>query len=584
MIRKLIISLACMAALVTGFSASAAKKTESPGRLAKKQIEIFLKTHNSSPEEALTAMETAIEYASKADHYDLTNNDRALIYYLADHQYHKVKGEHNTKWLTLTAYYGAHPNSKITDYGIALATADARIKVSRLHKMEEKGVDLANAKLILDNLKTSDAGAYPNKALSAIGFEVSPQALERLYSVFEEEAANTTPEEWAAAAFQAINHPDRPVHKDRNDEFAIDLCACTCVKLARAAGSPDAEAFEGDLLSSGKFPKYYPRDEAKARQAFRNAAEKGSLWGAVKTALYLIDEKKWKEAYDMVASHQENPDFNWQGGNYVLARVYEEGAIDGKSWKDAYPLYAASASKNRFLSIIKDSQKRSEDLQNRILAEETDELVAKSGGIKKMTPKELATVARRYQRLNRTEDAMKFWKEAADKGHAQACNSYAMLWCKSHDYRKDEGMKDIVGYFRKGADLGYYPAIANLIVVSLYGYGCDPDHDKAFSLFDQLMDNKDSESLDDFVAGEEFLYTISGTKYSSKAILNGDHLKKAVAEHKDPAYLTMFGKARHRDSRPAVWKYYLKRAADMNHQPAKDFLHEAGVEGYWTLL
>ncbi len=197
-----------------------------------------------------------------------------------------------------------------------------------------------------------------------------------------------------------------------------------------------------------------------------------------------------------------------------------------------------------------------------------------------MTPKELSTVARRYQRLNRTEDAMKFWKEAADKGHAQACNNYAMLWCKNHDYKKEESMSSIVEYFKKGAALGYYPALANLIVVSFYGYGCEPDHEKAFRLFDELMENKESESLDDFSADEEFLYTISGTKYSSKAILNGEHLKKAVAQHKDPAYLTMFGKARYKDSRPAVWKYYLKRAADMNHQPAKDFLHEAGIEGY----
>lgn len=555
-------------------------KNESPGKLAKKQLELFIKLHDSNPEEALQAMKTAIEHASKANNYDLTNDERALIYYIAAYQYHKVNGEYNSSWLNSAAYHGTHPESQIKDYGIALASADARIKLSRLHKMELKGVHLANAKLILENLRNSAKDAFQNKAFAAIGFEVSPQALERLYNLYEEEAARTTPEEWATAAYQAINHPDRPLDKSRNEEFAVDLCATTCVKLAKVAGAPDAEALEGDLLLYGKFPKYYPKDETKAKVCFRNAAEKGSVWGAVKTAIYLLDEKKWKEAYDMVINHQDKPNFNWQGGDYVLARVYEAGAIEGKTWKDAYPLYSKSASKNRFLSVIKDSQKRSEDLQARVLAEETDELVAKSGGIKKMTPKELSTVARRYQRLNRTEDAMKFWKEAADKGHAQACNNYAMLWCKNHDYKKEESMSSIVEYFKKGAALGYYPALANLIVVSFYGYGCEPDHEKAFRLFDELMENKESESLDDFSADEEFLYTISGTKYSSKAILNGEHLKKAVAQHKDPAYLTMFGKARYKDSRPAVWKYYLKRAADMNHQPAKDFLHEAGIEGY----
>lgn len=85
--------------------------------------------------------------------------------------------------------------------------------------------------------------------------------------------------EWFNAAEEALNH---------RDIEGCPFAALFCVQQSEKKNFPDALALHGYMFENGKVVR---KDLNQAAKYYKQAADKGSVWGKVEYASFLINGK-----------------------------------------------------------------------------------------------------------------------------------------------------------------------------------------------------------------------------------------------------------------------------------------------------
>jgi TPR repeat protein len=106
---------------------------------------------------------------------------------------------------------------------------------------------------------------------------------------------------------------------------------------------------------------------------------------------------------------------------------------------------------------------------------------------------EIYAKAVHYLKQKDPKQALKYMKEAAKKGSAEAM--YELGASYTHGYFSDKDYKIALKYYQEAADLNYTQAMHNLAIAYSLGRGIDVDYDIAFKWFKKAAANFNIESI-----------------------------------------------------------------------------------------
>ncbi|MDR0542381.1 MAG: hypothetical protein LBH19_09265 [Dysgonamonadaceae bacterium] len=212
----------------------------------------------------------------------------------------------------------------------------------------------------------------------------------------------------------------------------------------------------------------------------------------------------------------DTPEFR-KSGAYYMGLIYEKGLGVNADTVKAMEFYMMAADEGK--SKLKDlAYKQIQILQNIIniknLATEISD-----NDINKLSGEELKAIALDYEFHKDVETAKKYLRLAVEKGNGFSANHLGLLHYKEEEEidKQNEGktlglswwrcvekgtVRQSVVWFKRGAELEYAPAMANLAKVLFNGYGVFPDIEAADKYGMQYMNIKQKENSQQFEENE----------------------------------------------------------------------------------
>lgn len=231
-----------------------------------------------------------------------------------------------------------------------------------------------------------------------------------------------------------------------------------------------------DIYHEGKD---VPRDEFKAIDYLKKAAEYGDVEAMVKLGKILTTDVASPYADEIL-------------GFKYLAQAYEQGSVEA-----AIALARLSISG---VGTLRNREKAKEYLQFAIDKEENPEALCEMGKIFYQTCQFSWTISYKdesvpeAQRETEKMIGIEYLKKAAEKQYAEA-----YLWlgeaardrmegCDAGSLEYEEGLKEYIGYTKKGADLNHHQCLLDLGIYYAYGfYGIEKDEQKSSAFLLKAM-------------------------------------------------------------------------------------------------
>ncbi|NDW13140.1 sel1 repeat family protein [Bacteroides sp. 214] len=344
-----------------------------------------------------------------------------------------------------------------------------------------------------------------------------------------------------------------------------DVAIFHVLDIAAKNGSAEANVLAGYYVENGKGVH---QSYTEALGYYRVAADAGNVRGICSLAsLYFWGkgtEPDRVKAAGLLAPIEQKEEFGKWGGAYLMGYLYETGTGVVKN-RDTAIAYYMIATEND------DVKKRKEDafIQYQRLADEreSDAITEriKDKDVTKLSADELRELALDYEYYNHIELAKKFFKMAADKNDAYSCNSIGILY--SVDKKDEEEKKQAAEYFKKGAELGYGPAMHNCARVLFLAEGTMPDIDKAKELAKKYFNLVKEEKHYSFMKSE--LLRLNPTHfYKDEDIIKGVPLAELYKEIDTSIYLCNLGFTNRKSNTAGALYYYERTRARGNKKAA----------------
>lgn len=349
--------------------------------------------------------------------------------------------------------------------------------------------------------------------------------------------------------------------------------------LAAKNGSAEANVLAGHYAENGIGAR---QSYTRALRYYQIAADAGNVRGICSLAnLYFWGkgtEQDRIKAAELLVPIEQKEGFDKWGGAYMMANLYETGTGVVKNRDTAIEYYMIATENDDVKKRKEDAYKQYQRLSNE---RESDALTEsmKDKDVTKLSGEELRELALDYEYINDMESAKKFLKMAADKNDAYSCNYIGVLY--SADRKNEEEKKQAVGYFKKGAELGYGPAIHNYARTLFYGEGTLPDIDKAKEFAEKYFNLVKEDKYHGFMKNE-FLGFYTGSIYKEEAIIMGAPLAKVYEEIDTTSRLCSMG-FRDRKDNTARALYYYERARARGSKKATNGIGNIYWEGSKTL-
>lgn len=465
-------------------------------------------------------------------------------------------------------FHGYKYDKKPKSYGLELIVANAFIINSKYTNEVWAPIKLANALRILTRLE--DMNIQPNVEKDYEPFYelsgLSVSDTERLKMI-----DYTVKLMEKFSGFQWFNSAEKAL--ENRDMEGYPFAAYFCLLQSENKNYPDAWALHGHMFEYGKVLN---RDLDQAVKYYKQASGKGSVWGKIEYAGFLIDgkiiEKDCLQALQLLNSATNESDFFRYGGGYQLGRLYEYGCGVEANLEKAIELYTSSYEKCIWTKQKELSYKASMRLENKIVEELIDAEVA-GLDINQMSVDELMTIAQRYKEINAMFKAVTYEEAAARKGSSYSACKIGMRYYDLSKQKDDIWIKYAFEFIEIGSKGDYAPCKYNLAVMYLYGYGTLPDHEKALELYNKYIEQISAEGYEEY-SKDDYLPTITGTYYYEKARKEGIPLKKALDDFNNRDILYKWAKYRERDRRPEISIYFYTRAAQKGHPKAAEQLEK----------
>lgn len=511
------------------------------------------------------------------DAMKLDNEVRILCWYLYIGEL--IKHDPNNRgdireYSGLICSYGYKYEGKPKSYGMELIVANAFILNSGYVKEVWKPIQLANALRILTRLEemniqpVAEKDYEPFYILSGLSVSDAERLKMMQYTIQLTETLSGL--EWFNAAEEALDH---------RDIEGCPFAALFCVQQSEKKNFPDALALHGYMFENGKVVR---KDLDQAAKYYKQAANKGSVWGKVEYASFLINgkivEKDYSQALQLLNSVAGEPDFLRHGGGYQLGRLYEYGWGVEVNREKAMELYTDSYEKCIWTKLKELSYEGSMRLENRMIEDLIDAEVA-GVDINQMSVDELLAIAQRYEEINARSKAADYELQAVKKGSSYSACKVGLKYFDLSKRKNEMWLKYAFEVFEIGSKGNYAPCKYNLAVMHLYGYGTSPNYEKALDLYNKYIEQVSAEGYEDY-SDDDYLGTITGTLYYEEATKKGIPLKKVLDDFNNPDELYQWARFRERDSRPEISIYFYTRAAQKGHPKATERLEAFKTKNY----
>lgn len=499
----------------------------------------------------------------------LNNEVRILCWYLYIGEL--IKHDTNNrddikKYSRLICSCGYKYEGKPKSYGMELIVANAFILNAGYVKEVWKPIQLANALRILTRLEEMNIQPVAEKDYEILyilsGLSVSEAERIKMMQYIVQLTETLSGLEWFNAAKKALDHLD------------IEGCpfaALFCVQQSEKKNFSDALALHGYMFENGKVMR---KDLDQAAKYYKQAADKGSMWGKVEYASFLINgiivEKDYSQALQLLNSAAGESDFLRHGGGYHLGRLYEYGWGVEVNREKAMKLYTDSYEKCIWTKLKELSYEGSLRLENQMTEDIIDAEVA-GVDLNQMSADELLAIAQRYEEINAKSKAANYELQAVKRGSSYSACKVGLKYFDLSKRENEMWLKYAFEVFELGSKGNYAPCKYNLAVMYLYGYGTSPNYEKALDLYNKYIEQISAEGYEDY-SDNDYLGTITGTLYYEEATKKGIPLKKVLDNFNDPDKLYQWALFRESDSRPEISIYFYTRATQKGHPKAAERL------------
>lgn len=403
--------------------------------------------------------------------------------------------------------------------------------------------------------------------LAMAGFNYSPESIERAWGETESRIA------------QFYNAELYDVLLINGFSDHMDIIRFHVIDFAAKNGSAKASSQAGYYAENGIG---CPRSYTSAFRYYVVAADGGDIRGVCYLAsCYFwgkgVEQNKPK-ALELLLRLEGQEDFSKWGGAYLIASFYETGMGVVKDTEKAISYYMEAAEKDESTKINKEAYAQ----YKRLTAEWETELMNRKHeekDITKLSGNELRELALDYEHLGNLESAQEFFIQAANKKDAYSCNYMGIQY--SSDRNNTQKLKQAAEFFRKGAELGYGPAMYNYARTLFYGEGILPDIDKG-KKYAELYFKLVKEDGHHGFQKEELLGFYVGSIYKEKDIIAGAVLYK-VYQDIDKISSLCLKAFRDRDNNTPRALYYYERAWSQGSKKAAQGLGSLYLRGTKTL-
>jgi TPR repeat protein len=526
----------------------------------------ILASYRQQPKKKLKAISDCVQYAEEVP--DLGLEEKMLYWYM----YMDILSENDPYNMNVLLYadkiwkagYDANNNS----YGMELILVRTCLTSAKSCQAVWNPIFLSRALIVLGRMKRNKVKPEVNPELilnyTMAGINVSEDEYEWLLVYASEQMKSISGEEWYQAAQRAMKDPKGPGNRN---------VVAYCVEKSEKLNYLDSWALHGIILEGWSVWKC---DSVQALEYYRQAKEKGSVLGTVKYAEYLIDgyvvNPDYEQAYKLLSSMENNPDFLIQGGGYQLGRLYENGLWVKQDFERAANLYTESYDK----CIWKNRKKLSYEASTRltkIIAENYLDKEVSQKDTSMMDATEYYELARWYEALGEHEKYNEYLKLAAEKGNSYCACLLGVRCYKSSKNRTEELEKKAFDFFAKGAKGNYAPCKYNLAIMYIYGYGTVPDYDKAWEMCEQYINlirtNNEYYDQQMYLPLNRIL-----DDYSFWNVKSGLLLLKELEFSDTPQNLYSSAKNSENKGRPEIPIYFYTRAIQEGHPQAAEELEK----------
>lgn len=388
------------------------------------------------------------------------------------------------------------------------------------------------------------------KWFDMVGFDVGIARLEALDRFHQELETQITSEMWMNSASGAVQNKDL-----NNKEFLVE----TLLTKAEKSGHPDVDALRGHISFYGKLGR--EKDLQLADSFYKKAMNKRSAWGAMYHAYLLCDNGDFKGASKIVKKFQDHKDFALDGGKYIQACVLKESINSEEDINEVKKLFTENNLESRFFTTLSHVQLNSLNVLDvdLFVKKQTEKL----GPVSNWSASNLYSVAERYLRARKKDLAQEFHELAASKGHPVSSNFCAVEALNKEEYEK------VIDYLRVAEDEEYLPAIYNLGVCHLFGYGVDPNPFKAHEYLTLFLDLSKDANPEDF-SEDSFFYCCGSFK--SYYFTSGNSPLQTLLEELNSARSYCF--MARVCNLPKAKRYYYLIASSMGSEEADEYLRE----------